>query len=196
MFKIYRKSDGRVIRAFVHKVADIPNGVNVATSDLPDGAILPEGAVVGKDAATGVFHVVKTALVAAVAGAEATTYTVKKGHLFKIGDVVMLKAGAKAYAITGISQNVADASCEDIRVSTTLGAAAKGDALILAKAQTGGANSALPFGAPYAVVGDSYNVTAKGNIFANAWLVGVVKEQVAPVAPESVRALVSGIHFI
>ena len=185
MFKIYRKNDGRVIRAFVHKVADIPNGVNVATSDLPDGAILPEGAVV-----------VKTALVAAVAGAEATTYTVKKGHLFKIGDVVMLKAGAKAYAITGISQNVADASCDDIRVSTTLGAAAKGDALILAKAQTGGADSALPFGAPYAVVGDSYNVTAKGNIFANAWLVGVVKEQVAPVAPESVRALVSGIHFI
>ena len=196
MFKIERKNDGRVIRAFVHKVADIPNGVHVATSDLPAGAILPEGAVIGKDAVTGVFHVVKTALVAVIAGAEATTYVVKKGHLFKVGDVVMLKAGAKAYAITAISQNAADASCEDIRVSTTLGAAAVGDALILAKAQTGGADSALPYGKPYVVLGDSYNIVAKSNIFVNAWIIGVVKEQVAPVAPESVRALVPGIHFI
>jgi len=34
MLKIDRKKDNRVIRAFTHKVADIPNGITVSADDL------------------------------------------------------------------------------------------------------------------------------------------------------------------
>ena len=36
---IQRKNEKRIIRAFTHKLADIPNGVNVAVSDLTQNRI-------------------------------------------------------------------------------------------------------------------------------------------------------------
>lgn len=196
MFKVERKKDARIVRAFVHKVADIPNGVTVSTADLPAGSKLLEGTVVGLDKTTGVYHVVKTAKLAAAADNAAVVYTVKKGHLFKVGDYVCLKTGAAAYAITGISTNATDSTCDDITVGTTLGrAAAKGDALIHS-GKTGATNSALPYGKPYAVIGDSFDVRENSNIFSEAWLIGVIKEAVAPIASDEVKAAVPGVVFI
>ena len=183
MFTITRKSDSRVLRAFVHKLADIPNGVTVATTELVNGGILPEGAIVGKDSSTGVYHLIKTAVLAANAANDATTYTVKKGHHFKVGDFIMLAVGAKAYAITAIATNSGDSSLDDITVGTTLGAAATAGACIMQAA-------------PYAVVGDSYDVVANTNIFAEAWLIGVVKAAMAPAISDAIKAKVSGVHFI
>ena len=197
MFTITRKSDSRVLRAFVHKLADIPNGVTVATTELVNGGILPEGAIVGKDSSTGVYHLIKTAVLAADAANDATTYTVKKGHLFKVGDFISAGIGKKAYAITAIATNSGDATCDDLSVGTTLGVAiSAGEAIVQAAAQATGNTSALKYAAPYAVVGDSYNVVAGTNIFAQAWLIGVIKGALAPAAPADVIAKVPGVQFI
>lgn len=197
MLEITRKSGKRILRAFAHKVADIPNGVTVATSTLVPGVPLVEGSVIGRNSTTGVFHLVKTALLAANAGATATTYTVKKGHHFKVGDFIMLAVGAKAYAITAIATNSGDSSLDDITVGTTLGAAANAGACIMqAAAESASNTSALPLSAPYAVVGDSYDVVANTNIFAEAWLIGVVKAAMAPAISDAIKAKVSGVHFI
>lgn len=88
MLKIDRKKDNRVIRAFTHKVADIPNGITVSADDLTQ-KVLHEGTPVGKDE-NGLYHVVKVAVLTDDATNSATTYTVKKGHNFKVGDVLML----------------------------------------------------------------------------------------------------------
>lgn len=197
MFTITRKSDSRVLRAFVHKLADIPNGVTVATTELVNGGILPEGAIVGKDNSTGVYHLIKTAVLAANAANDATTYTVKKGHHFKVGDFISAGIGKKAYAITAIATNSGDATCDDLSVGTTLGVAiSAGEAIVQAAAQATGNTSALKYAAPYAVVGDSYNVVAGTNIFAQAWLIGVIKGALAPAAPADVIAKVPGVQFI
>ena len=207
MFTITRKSDSRVLRAFVHKLADIPNGVTVATTELVNGGILPEEgklkgyelnrAIVGKDSSTGVYHLIKTAVLAANAANDATTYTVKKGHHFKVGDFISAGIGKKAYAITAIATNSGDATCDDLSVGTTLGVAiSAGEAIVQAAAQATGNTSALKYAAPYAVVGDSYNVVAGTNIFAQAWLIGVIKGALAPAAPADVIAKVPGVQFI
>lgn len=92
--QITRKKDTRVIRAFTHKIADIPDGVTVSVADLSQ-KVLSEGTAVGKDAA-GLYHVVKVAVLVAIAAADATTYDVAKGHDFKVGDFIMLEEGGKA----------------------------------------------------------------------------------------------------
>ena len=59
--QIQRKKDKRVVKAFTHKLADIPGGVTVSAADLTQ-AVLHEGTPIGKDA-NGLYHVVKVAVV-------------------------------------------------------------------------------------------------------------------------------------
>lgn len=193
MLKIDRKKDNRVIRAFTHKLADIPNGITVSAADLTQ-KVLREGTPVGKDE-NGLYHVVKTAVLTAKANDSATTYTVAKGHNFKVGDVVMLSLGSKAYAITKIETNSGDVNSDDITVGTTLGAtAAKGSVLYLA-ASAGESGSAFKH-TPVALVGESYDAEALSNHIVNAVTIGQVRESnIPPIGPE-VKAKLTGIQFI
>ena len=165
MLRIDRKKDNRVISAFTHKLADIPNGITVSAADLTQ-KVLHEGTPVGKDE-NGLYHVVKVAVLADDATNSATTYTVKRGHNFKVGDVLMLASGKAAYAITAIATNSGDANKDDLTVGTTLGVAAKaGDSLYLA-AKAGASGAAFKY-APVALVGESYDVDALSNHIVNA----------------------------
>lgn len=155
MLRIDRKKDNRVIRAFTHKLADIPNGITVSAADLTQ-KVLHEGTPVGKDE-NGLYHVVKVAVLSADATNTATAYTVKKGHNFKVGDVVMLATGSKAYTITGIATNASDATSDDLTVDTTLGTAAKAGDAIYNAAKAGASGSAFKY-EPIALVGESYDV--------------------------------------
>lgn len=56
MLTIKRQKDKRVVRAFTHKIADIPNGVTVATADLTQ-KVLHEGTPVGRGE-LGLYHIV------------------------------------------------------------------------------------------------------------------------------------------
>lgn len=193
MLKIDRKKDNRVIRAFTHKLADIPNGITVSAADLTQ-KVLHEGTPVGKDE-NGLYHVVKVAVLSADATNTATAYTVKKGHNFKVGDVVMLATGSKAYTITEIATNAGDATSDDLTVDTTLGTAAKaGDSLYLA-AKAGASESAFKY-APVALVGESYDVDALSNHIVNAWTIGQIRESNIPPIGAEVKAKLTGIQFI
>lgn len=193
MLKIDRKKDNRVIRAFTHKLADIPNGITVSAADLTQ-KVLHEGTPVGKDE-NGLYHVVKVAVLSAAATNTATAYTVKKGHNFKVGDVVMLATGSKAYTITEIATNADDATSDDLTVDTTLGTAAKaGDSLYLA-AKAGASGSAFKY-APVALVGESYDVDELSNHIVNAWTIGQIRESNIPPIGAEVKAKLTGIQFI
>ena len=193
MLKIDRKKDNRVIRAFTHKLADIPNGITVSAADLTQ-KVLHEGTPVGKDK-NGLYHVVKVAVLADDATNTATAYTVKKGHNFKVGDVVMLATGSKAYTITEIATNADDATSDDLTVDTTLGTAAKaGDSLYLA-AKAGASGSAFKY-APVALVGESYDVDELSNHIVNAWTIGQIRESNIPPIGAEVKAKLTGIQFI
>jgi hypothetical protein len=195
MFAIKQKKDNRVVRCFTHKLADIAGGVNIATSDLTQDT-LPEGVAVGKDS-NGIYHVVKTAVLAANAANDATTYTVKKGHNFVVGDFIMLATGAKSYAITAIATNSGNAAYDDITVGTTLGkAATAGDSIMQANAQSASTSSTFKY-APIALTGEGYDVKKGENIFANVWLIGVIKEAaLALPLPAAVKNAIPGIRFI
>ena len=193
MLKIDRKKDNRVIRAFTHKLADIPNGITVSAADLTQ-KVLHEGTPVGKDE-NGLYHVVKVAVLSADATNTATAYTVKKGHNFKVGDVVMLATGSKAYTITEIATNADDATSDDLTVDTTLGTAAKaGDSLYLA-AKAGASGAAFKY-APVALVGESYDVDELSNHIVNAWTIGQIRESNIPPIGAEVKAKLTGIQFI
>lgn len=193
MLKIDRKKDNRVIRAFTHKLADIPNGITVSAADLTQ-KVLHEGTPVGKDE-NGLYHVVKVAVLSADATNTATAYTVKKGHNFKVGDVVMLATGSKAYTITEIATNADDATSDDLTVDTTLGTAAKaGDSLYLA-AKAGASGSAFKY-APVPLVGESYDVDELSNHIVNAWTIGQIRESNIPPIGAEVKAKLTGIQFI
>ena len=193
MLKIDRKKDNRVIRAFTHKLADIPNGITVSAADLTQ-KVLHEGTPVGKDE-NGLYHVVKVAVLSAYATNTATAYTVKKGHNFKVGDVVMLATGSEAYTITEIATNAGDATSDDLTVDTTLGTAAKaGDSLYLA-AKAGASGSAFKY-APVALVGESYDVDELSNHIVNAWTIGQIRESNIPPIGAEVKAKLTGIQFI
>lgn len=190
--QITRKKDTRVIRAFTHKIADIPDGVTVSVADLSQ-KVLSEGTAIGKDAA-GLYHVVKVAVLVATAAADATTYDVAKGHDFKVGDFIMLKEGGKAYAITAI--DTSDATKDVITVGTTLGAAAaKGDAIYHADAESADAASKFKY-APLALVGESYDVQPGSNLVVNAWTIGQIREANIKPLGAAVKAKLTGIQFI
>lgn len=193
MLRIEKKKDNRVIRAFTHKLADIPNGITVSAADFTQ-KVLHEGTPVGKDA-NGLYHVVKVAVLTADATNTATIYTVKKGHNFKVGDVVMLAPGAKAYTITTIATNADNATSDDITVDTTLGAAAKAGAAIYEAAKAGASGSAFKY-EPVALVGESYDVEALGNHIVNAWTIGQIRESNIPAVGAEVKAKLTGIQFI
>lgn len=193
MLKIDRKKDNRVIRAFTHKLADIPNGITVSAADLTQ-KVLHEGTPVGKDE-NGLYHVVKVAVLSAAATNKATAYTVKKGHNFKVGDVVMLATGSKAYTITVIATNADDTTSDDLTVDTTLETAAKaGDSLYLA-AKAGASGAAFKY-APVALVGESYDVDELSNHIVNAWTIGQIRESNIPPIGAEVKAKLTGIQFI
>ena len=193
MLRIDRKKDNRVIRAFPHKLADIPNGITVSAADLTQ-KVLHEGMPVGKDE-NGLYHVVKVAVLSADATNTATAYTVKKGHNFKVGDVVMLATGSKAYTITGIATNASDATSDDLTVDTTLGTAAKAGDAIYNAAKAGASGSAFKY-EPIALVGESYDVEALSNHIVNAWTIGQIRESNIPPVGSAVKAKLPGMVFI
>lgn len=193
MLRIDRKKDNRVIRAFTHKLADIPNGITVSAADLTQ-KVLHEGTPVGKDE-NGLYHVVKVAVLSADATNTATAYTVKKGHNFKVGDVVMLATGSKAYTITGIATNASDATSDDLTVDTTLGTVAKAGDAIYNAAKAGASGSAFKY-EPIALVGESYDVEALSNHIVNAWTIGQIRESNIPPVGSAVKAKLPGMVFI
>lgn len=190
--RIQRKQDERTAHACTHNLADIPNGVTVCVADLIPGVPLREGSAIGPDEA-GLYHLVKTAKVVEAATNATTDYKVAKGHHFKKGDFVMIKPGAKAYAITAI--DTTPATHDTITVGTTLGAAiAVGGVLTQAKAETA-STSAFKYG-PVAACGDSYDVEELTNTPVAAVTIGQFKEALCPAVSDAIKTAIPTVKFI
>lgn len=189
--KIERKADSRVIKAIVHRVADIPGGVTVSVADI-GGDALKEGTPLRFAASDGMHHVCKTALIVTDATSSATTYEVAKGHHFKVGDIFATE-GANGQAITAISK--ANADKDVITVGTTLGVAitAASKTVAFQAAAAGGTVVKYP---PTAIAGSNYDVAAGESLFCDAWVIAVVRQGNAPYVNDTLKGTLKGIHYI
>lgn len=173
---VNRRKDTNVPRVFMHKLADIRGGVSVNVTEL-GGDYLREGSVLSAPI-DGVCHVVKVATLTAEASATATELKVEKGHCLKVGDFVMAKTGAKAYAVTQV--NDTEKTFDTITLSTTLGVKIeKGGQIAQAKAESASNTSALKY-APLALVGTGKKIVQGTNLDTDAWLIGVTKGNSLP----------------
>lgn len=190
MLKIERNSDSRVIKAILHRLADVPGGVTVSVADI-GGSVLKEGTPIAYSAADSMYHVCKTTRIITDATISATTYDVAKGHHFKVGDRFAI-TGANGQLITVIDKT--NASKDVITVGTTLGvvitAASKTTAF-----EASGTNQ-TPKYAPNAIVGSNYDVVASDNLFVDAWVIAVVREGNAPVVNAALTATLKGVNYI
>jgi hypothetical protein len=188
---------------FLKILEDIPGGVTFCVADLKTGTEeIKAGALLGEDGSTaGLFHLVKVAELHADAANDATEYQVKKGHQFKVGDIIATKdvASCKAYAISEI-----DTSNEDydvLTVGTSLGVAmtaADGVYLIQAAAQdTSGGAFSVKYPAE-AILNANLDISGDNpNVIAAAVVRGTVKESLLPypVSDAQKTALTDRIRF-
>ena len=130
---------------------DVIGGGTIDRSDLRSAVFaegkadeLPPLTPVVIDPATGVYHVVKTARV--YEAASAAKYKVEKKHLFAVGDAVTL-GGAFDKASDVITEiDKSDPKFDLITLAATIGAAAKGDVLVLAKDKQAVGNAVPKYG--------------------------------------------------
>lgn len=190
MLRIERQNDSRVIKAILHRLADVPGGVTVKVAEL-GGAVLKEATPLAY-ASDGMYHVCKTALIVSDAADNATTYDVAKGHHFKIGDKFGTDT-ANGQAITAIDKST-NADKDVITVGTSLGVAITAASKTVAFETNTGAKT--PKYAPTAITGSSYDVATSENLFVDAWVVAVVRSGNAPVVNDTLKGTLKGIHYI
>lgn len=184
---INRKQSNRQIKCLLHRTADIPGGVGVATSSL-GGAILLEGTPIGKGDGN-LYQVCKTAKVLAKAEASATTYEVAKGHHFLPGDYF---ATSDCAGQTIASIDKADPTKDVITLTASLGKVVKVGACAF---EAKGNNKELKV-SPIAVTGSDQAVGNKDNLSVSAWVLGVVRESNAPATSEEIRSSLKGIAYV
>lgn len=180
--------------AWTHKLADYNGGSTLSSSELAQN-IVYEGTPVGLDS-TGLLHVIKTAKLSASASNSATTYTVFKGHNFKVGDVIMAKTASKAYTITAIATNSEDATSDDITVGTTLGTALAEGSIIYQAASEVASTSALKY-APLGLLDASYDIETLGNQMVAVVTIGQIRESnIKSGVGDLIKSLLPTIKFI
>lgn len=170
---VQRRKDTRLPRVFVHKIADIRGGVSVNVTELGSDFLL-EGTVLSAPI-EGICHVVKVAEVTAAVGATSKTIKVKKGHQFKVGDVVLLTEGSKGVTITKIDTATKD--YDTLTVDAAIGEIAIGG--FLTEAAAAGDTAALKY-QPFAEVGTGKPVRQGQNLDTDAWVIGVTKGNALP----------------
>jgi len=185
---IKRKSDSRVVKCVLHRVADIPGGVGVAVAGL-GGSVLHEGTplAVGSN---GLYVVVKTAKVVTAAAQGATTIEVAKGHHFAVGDKIAFDSTNKGVAISGIDKSNA---AKDV---LTIAALAGNLAVGAIGVETTSTTTYAPKYNAVAVAGSNYDVVAGDNLFVDAWVIGVVKEENAPAVNDAIKTSLKGIVYV
>lgn len=194
---MYRKKETEFQYApvIVNIIEDVTGGGTIARAELI-GVIdeLPPGVVVGADS-NGLYHVVKTAKVNAVAAADAVAYQVEKNHVFKVGEAVT-NGGALEGAADVISAiDKSNADYDTITLAGTIGAAAKGDVLVLATAKAAAGAAAFKY-APVAVTMNKV-VTTVANQQSGLLVRGTVNEAVMPYPVDSaIKALMPLVRFV
>lgn len=192
MFTIRKDKGIGDVAAFAQKTLDVPGGVAIKVAEL--GAKIVEAGTPIAKGSDNLYHVCKTAVLAANLAADGTTITVKKGHHFIVGDIVTPKANSKAYAITAITTNQSDSTLDDITIGTAIGAMSSGD--VLYQGNTAVASSSKLKYTAEALVGEAHTVEANSNMFASAVLAGTVYGNRIPALGELHKAGLKGIFVV
>ncbi len=187
MLRIERKKSDRAGKCILHRIADIPGGVTVSTKSL-GGSVLVEGTPIGKGS-NGLFEVVKTAQILKNAGDSDTSYEVDKKNHFKEGDTFAVTA-ANGKKIMTIDRS--DSSRDVISLEATLGVAiSKGDCAF----ESAGATKKFKV-SPIAIVGSKMDVKAGDNLFVDAWVHAVVREEGAPAVTEKMKEALKSVSYV
>ncbi len=166
---VKRRKDQAVPRVFVHKVADIPGGVSVDTSEL-GGDFLFEGTPLSAPY-NGICYVVKQAVVTAKVEASDTVVKVKKGHHFTVGDALLLKVGGKAAKITKIFTGQKD--FDTFTLSFAIGEIPARSVLAQAEDVTTTDDAELvDVPLPLSLSGTGRPIVKGDNLDTDAWLIG------------------------
>lgn len=159
---------------------------------------LPPIVIVVKDPGTGLYHVLKTALVseAPAADADAIAYKVTKNHLFGVGDFVTIGG-----ALTGASDMItaidkSNAEFDTITLKATIGAAAKGQVLVQAKDKQAANAAKLPYDGELVVTMNKVDLTV-ANQQSGLLVRGTVNESCMPFpVDKDLKVLMPFIRFV
>ncbi|MBK8807771.1 MAG: hypothetical protein IPO21_14450 [Bacteroidales bacterium] len=172
---VKKSSDINIVSRFASnkgKVADIPSGVSIKTSELVAGTILLDATAIGR-ASSGLCSVLKSAK--ALTGTTTTVIKVEGNKSqFKVGEKIFSLVGGKHYAITAISAPTAGVI--DITVGTAIDdPLANGGFIYQNAAATDGATGAAFLVTPVAITGTAFEVDITSNQSVDAWVIGAVK---------------------
>lgn len=179
------------IKAFVSKRTDIYGGVTLASEDLTQEVVF-DGTPIGRDN-NNLYHVVKTAKITQT-DAEKKTYTVEKGHNFKVGDFVAVQLEGLASRITGINTG---GKTEDIfTLEAVLEESAKaGNVLFEAKEASTTTTSDFRY-TPVGLTGTPLYIEDDTNHLCDCVTAGKVKEAQCPPLAPAIKSALSEISFV
>lgn len=166
---VKKRSDTKLNRVFMHKIADVRGGVSVSSSEL-GSAFLLEGTPISKPV-NGICHAIKVARLTADVQESETDIKVAKNHNLKVGDYVMSAEGT-AVKITEINDSAK--TLDTIKIGSALGTLKKGATIVEATEE-----GALKY-EPFALVGTSIKNEINSNIIVDAWLIGVTAGNTLP----------------
>lgn len=171
-----------------HSPVTAQGGFTLDTTGLTAGEVIKGGSVIDFNESTRIAKVVKSATLTANAANNATTYQVKKGHNFKVGDNLAAATGGAAYAITGI--NTTNSEYDVLTVGTTLGVALTAGTAVFQSSATGATAAA---GTARGLSYEDYLVAE--NMDISVVIAGVVYERRIPGVPATLKAMIPTIIF-
>ena len=176
-------------------IEDIQGGGTIARAELK-GIIdeLPPLVMVGKDT-NGLYHIVKTGRVTAVAAADAVAIQVAKNHVFKVGEAVTI-GGALNGASDVISAIDKTAPAYDtITLAGPIGAVKVDDVLVLVTAKAAAKAAKFKY-TPEVITMNKVDVTV-ANQQSGLLVRGTVNEAVMPYpVDDAIKALLHFIRFM
>lgn len=174
-----REQDGPARKVIYYtKIEDVIGGCTLNTTGYAEGDIIPGGSVVGRDPATGLYKVQKTAKIFEAASNSAVAYKVHKGHNLKVGEPLASAVGAKAIAITAIDKS--DPAFDLVTVSETIGVAIGLGATVFISASASATTGSALFVAPFATTNNDVEVEDNGNHLVGAWIRASLFETLVP----------------
>lgn len=184
-------------------IEDVTGGGTIDRKDLA-GAIfdgkplseLPPLVVVVKDAATGVYHVVKTAVMHEANGGAAKDYKVKKNHVFAVGDAVTVKGSFQGASDLIKSIDKSKPDYDTITLAATVGAANEGDVLVLAMDKQNAGSAKPKVEGEMVITMNKVDLTV-ANQSSGLLVRGTVNEKVMPFKIDaSMKEKMSHIRFV
>lgn len=162
----YKKTENADKVVFAMKLETVPGGGTVAVKDLGGNRVYA-GSPLRKES-NGLYHVIKTALVAEDLGASAKSVKVAKGHLFKVGDKIGVAGTANA-TISAIDKT--STSYDVITLSAALGAVSANG--ILEEIADTSKNAGY---APFGYLGETFDVLENNNHLQSIVVRGSINE--------------------